>query len=121
MVNIIFNLICLLGITTAAFDVPYPLKQDENTEKYYLQVYVGFQRIRKMLLVDFLANGTVIDYDPHSSNTARMHLRRESNITLFDNSTYTGYEVEDGLCLDDDDDICVARYSFFDFTEKINF
>lgn len=91
--NNIFNLICLLGITTAAFDVPYTLKQDEVTEKYYIQVYVGFQRIRKLLLVDFLANGTVINYDPIGSNTARMFPYRYQNITLYDNSTYLGYEV----------------------------
>lgn len=116
-----WSLLGLVGLVSANFDMAYQLKQDEYNEKYYLSLYVGSGRVKKNLLVDFEANGTVINYDPFKSNTALIHTDDKENITLYDNTTYEGYLVEDNLCLDSDEDICVERYQFFDVEDKINF
>lgn len=121
MNTIIWCLLSLLGLAAANFDMAYQLKQDEYTERYYFSVYVGSGRIKKNLLVDFEANGTVIDYEPFKSNSALIHTNDRENVSLFDNTTYEGYLVEDDLCLDSEEDICVERYQFFDLEEKINF
>ena len=35
-------------------------------------------------------------------------------ISMENEATYTGKRVQDTLCLDDDDDICVMHYGFYD-------
>lgn len=51
----------------------YVIIQDDDVEQYLLPVYIGSHVIRKNLLIDTLANGTIIDYDPEKSRNSVVH------------------------------------------------
>jgi len=107
------TLILFIGCTLASFDVGYVLKQDQTNETYFFEVWVGTMREKKLLLLDSLANSTAIMYDPSISRRSKVHLKQLGTIEMENNSSYSGNKVEDDLCLDDDEDICVQNFSFF--------
>ena len=67
-----------------------------------------------------MANGTAIEYDQLDSESVVLHSNYTNNVNVSDNSTYSGYLVEDNLCLDDEDEVCVERYSFYQVEEYVN-
>lgn len=73
--RILYSLIALIGLTMASFDVGYTLKQDEENETYFFEVWVGTMREKKLLLLDSLANATAIMYDPSISRRSVVHTK----------------------------------------------
>jgi hypothetical protein len=39
---------------------------------------------------------------------------------MMNGGVYTGYEVEDSICLDDDEDICIQKLTFYEITDSQN-
>ena len=77
-------------------------------------------RERKLLLLDSLANATAITYDASISRRSKIHTKQIDTIFMENNSSYVGNLVEDDLCLDDDEDICVQNFSFYEVTDAKN-
>jgi hypothetical protein len=72
-----------------------------------------------MLLIDTLANGTAISYIQEASNTKTIH-NWTKPILMENKSQYVGNYVEDNLCLDDDTNICVEKFGFFNIINSTN-
>lgn len=78
MIRKTIHLICLLlGFTLAELEFGYQLIQDEQVNQYFLPVYVGSHALRKNLLLDIMANGTIINYDPENSSNSVAHFSNE--------------------------------------------
>ena len=68
-----------------------------------------------------MANGTAISYTPitgHEGRGAWVDENITKTITMENNSQYVGTRVQDTLCLDDNDDICVMHFGFYDVTNS---
>ena len=58
-----------------------------------MKVYIGFHQKKKLLLLDTLANGTAIDYDPFTTREgtgALIHQKQIRPIFMENHSKYIG-------------------------------
>ena len=67
-----------------------------------------------------MANATFIDYDPFGSKKALAHPKNKGSVKMMNGGIYTGYQVEDTFCLDDEEDVCIQKFSFYEITDSEN-
>jgi hypothetical protein len=111
-------MLALIGSTIASLNINYVLNQDDTSGNYYFETYVGRLQLRTLLLIDTLANGTVIEYNAEESHRATIHDNWKQNVTLGNGGYLTGRVVTDGVCLDDDEDICIENFTFLNSKEE---
>ena len=66
-----------------------------------------------MLLVDTMANATAIDYVAENSHKEVIHNDMQETVALSQGGYYKGRLVTDSICLDDDEDICIQHFTFW--------
>ena len=95
----ILSIFATLGFCNAGFQETYDLVQDDETETYFLEAYVGSKVEKLNLLIDTQANGTAIVYDPSTCQRARVHDDIKGTVE-FPGGVADGYVTEDYFCLD---------------------
>jgi len=114
---IIQVLLFCASITSASLHQSFDLVQDESGQ-YFFTVFVGSLMSRRLLLVDTLANGTCISYDPTMSKRSTINTRWTQTVSMEQEGSFFGRMVQDDLCLDDDQDICIEHFNFFNTIEE---
>ena len=102
-----------LGFAMGSFDVSYNLQQDELSNTYFFEVYMGSHLEKRFLLIYTLANGTAIEYSALNSKRATVHDEWVETISTSRVGNFKTRAVDDLFCLDDDEDICVENFTFF--------
>ena len=90
----------------AGFEEIYDLVQDDETEAYFMEVFVGTKLEKLKLLVDTQSNGTAVVYDPTTSGRSRVHDDLAGTVE-FPGGVADGLVTEDTFCLDEGEDICL--------------